>query len=84
MFEAPPNYTPPPMPRPSAAAPDYTKALQWSNLRHANFKLNQLNKIDESLVRTKQSTYMYMYTCVHVHVCHVHVSIYIYDYTNVK
>ncbi len=53
MFEAPPNYIPraTPKPKPSHSEPDYSRALRWNYLRHANFKLNQLTKIDDSLVR---------------------------------
>lgn len=60
MFEAPPNYVPMPTPKPSSSAPDYSRALKWKNLRHANFKLNQLTVIDDSLVRI-----LNFYFCVH-------------------
>ena len=51
MFEAPPNYVPATKPAvPSPSVPDYSKALKWEHLKHANFKLNQLKKIDTSLV----------------------------------
>lgn len=30
---------------------DFNAALKWSNLKQANFKLNGLKRIDESMVR---------------------------------
>ncbi len=32
------------------ASPDFNRALQWNSLKHANFRLNNLKKIDSSLV----------------------------------
>ena len=53
MFEAPANYMPKvSATRPTPYLPDYSQALKWERLRHANFKLNQMKKIDDSLVRT--------------------------------
>ena len=53
MFEAPANYMPKvSATRPTPYLPDYSRALKWERLRHANFKLNQMKKIDDSLVRT--------------------------------
>ena len=33
---------------------DFSAALKWENLKQANFKLNGLKRIDESMVRGKE------------------------------
>ena len=33
---------------------DFNAALKWSELKQANFKLNGLKRIDESMVRSRE------------------------------